>query len=111
MIKPKEDWKKTFYHSARWEHTKRIVMRRDGYKDKVAARYGKMIPAELVHHIIPLDEAPDLALDLHNLIAVSQATHNRLHNPDGSLSLLGKNLRRFAIYKYYQHKDFLKSET
>lgn len=96
--------KRSFYRSAAWLRIKKSVLRRDHYMDKVAARYGHMIQAELVHHIIPLAEDPELCLDPHNLISVSMATHNKLHNPDGSLSPLGENLRRLTIYKYYPDK-------
>ena len=69
-----------FYDSKKWIEKKRRIMRRDGYMCQVSKRYGKMIPAELVHHIFPLDEFPEYALEDWNLISVSWKVHNALHD-------------------------------
>ena len=69
-----------FYDSKKWIEKKRRIMRRDGYMCQVSKRYGKMIPAELVHHIFPLDEFPEYALCDWNLISVSWKVHNALHD-------------------------------
>lgn len=82
----------TFYNSARWRKHARAIMSRDGYRDQVEARYGRAVPAELVHHILPLQEYPEHAWTEWNLISISRATHNRLHLEDGSLSLQGWRL-------------------
>lgn len=69
-----------FYDSKKWKDKKNKIMRRDGYQCQVSKRYGRMVPAELVHHIFPLDEFPEYALSDWNLIAVSLKVHNRLHD-------------------------------
>ena len=69
-----------FYDSKKWIEKKRRILRRDGYMCQVSKRYGKMIPAELVHHIFPLDEFPEYALCDWNLISVSWKVHNALHD-------------------------------
>ena len=89
-----------FYHSAEWDRMKKRVLRRDGYMDVWLKRYGRMVPAEIVHHVFLLEERPDLRLDPHNLVSVSKATHNKLHNPDGSLSDDGIALQRLIAKKY-----------
>lgn len=48
--------------------------------DQVLKRYGKMREATMVHHIFPADEYPEYRLCDWNLISVSLATHNRLHD-------------------------------
>ena len=68
------------YDSLRWKRLARAVMRRDNYMCQLSKRYGKRIPAEVVHHIYPVDEYPELAYDTRNLIALSRAAHNRLHD-------------------------------
>jgi 5-methylcytosine-specific restriction endonuclease McrA len=69
-----------FYDSKKWLEKKSRIMRRDGYMCQISKRYGKMIPAELVHHIFPLDEFPEYALADWNLISVSWKLHNALHD-------------------------------
>lgn len=82
-----------FYMSKRWKQTRAAILRRDGYRDMVAARYTPFPPeATLVHHILPREDWPEYSFARWNLISVSMATHNRLHNPDGSLSEEGRKL-------------------
>ena len=55
-------------------------MRRDGYRCQISKRYGKAVPAEVVHHIYPVDEYPEYAYSPWNLISLSRQAHNRLHD-------------------------------
>ena len=55
-------------------------MRRDGYRCQISKRYGKAVPAEVVHHIYPVDEYPEYAYSPWNLISLSRRAHNRLHD-------------------------------
>ena len=68
------------YNSLKWKHTARVVMRRDGYMCQLSKRYGKAVPAEVVHHIFPVDEYPEYAYELWNLISLSRKMHNTLHD-------------------------------
>lgn len=68
------------YFSPRWKRLATAVMRRDGYKCQLSKRYGKAVPAEVVHHIYPVDEYPEYAYCAWNLISLSRAAHNRLHD-------------------------------
>lgn len=70
------------YKARRWERLRAQVMRRDGYRCQLSKRYGKAVPAELVHHIYPVDEFPEYAFEPWNLVAVSRAAHNKLHDRD-----------------------------
>lgn len=47
---------------------------------QLSKRYGKQVPAELVHHIYPVDEYPEYAYCLWNLISLSNVEHNKLHD-------------------------------
>ncbi len=48
--------------------------------DRFRAGYGiKPNRAVMVHHIIPVEERPDLALDLNNLRSLCSECHNREH--------------------------------
>lgn len=68
------------YNSNKWKRLARAVMRRDGYMCQLSKRYGKGVPAEVVHHIYPVDEYPEYAYEPWNLIALSRKMHNTLHD-------------------------------
>lgn len=53
-----------------------MVMRRDGYMCQLSKRYGRAVPAEVVHHIFPVNEYPEYAYEPWNLIALSRMLHN-----------------------------------
>lgn len=70
----------SFYLSAKWKKKRERVMKLYNYEDQEAKRYGKTITATLIHHIYPLDVYPELRLETWNLLPVSQATHNKMHD-------------------------------
>ena len=70
----------SFYKTARWKRMRAAILSRDGYRDQVAARYGKNVEANTVHHILPRESYPEYKLKSWNLISVSHETHNRLHD-------------------------------
>ncbi|MBR2664833.1 MAG: HNH endonuclease [Clostridia bacterium] len=78
-----------FYHTAAWKRARAAALRRDqgmcrDCMDRFLAGYGvKPRRAELVHHVIPLEERPDLALDLDNLLSLCSECHNRRHPEKG----------------------------
>ena len=79
------------YESARWKHLRAKALRRDGYLCQRAVRYGKRVPAEVVHHIYPVEEYPEYACCLWNLVSLSRAAHNALHQRStGALTEEGK---------------------
>ena len=74
-----------FYNSTDWDELREKVLKRDRGKcqfflgkwndeihfpDKI-----KIIDANTVHHIIPIKERPDLALDINNCISLSFEAH------------------------------------
>ena len=72
--------KNSFYDSAKWREKKGRILRRDGYQCQISKRFGRAVPAELVHHIFPLKEFPEYALENWNLISLSWKEHNKLHD-------------------------------
>ena len=86
------------YKARRWERLRAQVMRRDGYRCQLSKRFGKAVPADLVHHIYPVDEFPEYAFEPWNLVAVSRAAHNKLHDRDSDkLTAEGVALMRRTI--------------
>ena len=68
------------YNSVKWKRLAHAIMRRDNYMCQLSKRYGKRVPAEVVHHIYPADEYPEYAYCLWNLISLSRAAHNKVHD-------------------------------
>lgn len=69
-----------FYDSNKWREKKEHILRRDKYQCQISKRFGKMVSAQLVHHIFPLREFPKYAFANWNLISLSWKEHNRLHD-------------------------------
>ena len=74
-----------FYHSSEWDELREKVLERDKGKcqfflgnwndgihfpDKI-----KIVDADTVHHIIPIKQRPDLALDINNCISLCFEAH------------------------------------
>ena len=78
-----------FYHTAAWKRARAAALMRDNgmcqaCMDRLRAGYGiRPRRATMVHHIIPLEDRPDLALDLSNLRSLCAECHNREHPEKG----------------------------
>lgn len=102
-----------WYDSPKWQRLRKQILRRDNYQDQEAKRYGKIKPAEIVHHIFPKNEYPQYAYEPWNLISVSRATHNTFHDretdelTDKGVELLRRTCRKMnmPIPEKYQQKD------
>lgn len=83
-----------FIWSKKWRDKSHKILRRDNYLDQyVLKTEHRMIPADMVHHILPREDFPQYAMEDWNLIAVSKQTHNRiLHTIKGKLTRAGKAL-------------------
>lgn len=74
-----------FYHSTDWDIAREKVLVRDKYTcqfflgkwddGKHKPTKIKLLKADTVHHIIPIKERPDLALDIGNMISLSFEAH------------------------------------
>lgn len=72
-----------FDHSSsnrRWQALRARALKRDGYKCREAARYGRQVQAEVVHHIWPVEDYPEYAYCLWNLISLSASSHDAMHD-------------------------------
>ena len=52
---------------------------RAGYDEVIFFETGRLVPCDVVHHIEPIAERPDLRLSMSNLICVTAKTHRRIH--------------------------------
>lgn len=83
------------YDSKRWDRIKSLALRRDGYRCQLSKRYGRAVQAEVVHHIYPVEDYPEYAYCLWNLISLTRARHNELHDrKTNALTESGKSLMR-----------------
>ena len=91
------------YNTTKWEAKRQSILRRDAYQDQIKKRYGKLIQANIVHHVFPVNEFPEYAWQDWNLISVSLATHNELHDrntdelTEEGIELLRRIARREGI--------------
>ena len=71
----------SFYKTKAWAKTQQAVKARAGGCDEfLRATEGRMIPADTVHHITPVQDDPAASLALDNLILVSRRTHKYIHD-------------------------------
>lgn len=83
------------YKSPRWLRLRASVLRQAGYRCQFFKRYGRRVEAVHVHHIWPAEDYPEYAWCRWNLIALSQAAHNMMHDRStGKLTAEGEALRR-----------------
>lgn len=89
------------YKSKRWKHLREIILRRDGYMCQDSLRYGKHVPANTVHHVFPAEQFPEYQWQPWNLVSLSQAAHNEMHDRDtNELTSKGAELLRMTAIKY-----------
>ena len=74
---------KRHYDSARHRAWAEKVLRKDKYLCQRCLRYGKKVPANVAHHIKPIEFYPELALDVSNGEALCAACHNAEHPEKG----------------------------
>ena len=68
------------YKSKRWQQKRAVILKRDGYLCQWAKRSGRTEGADTVHHIFPVEDYPQYALCDWNLISLSSASHNLMHD-------------------------------
>ena len=67
-------------YGSRWERKREHILRRDKYRSKLSERYGKLVQADTVHHILPVEFFPEYKFTDWNLISITGADHNTLHD-------------------------------
>lgn len=83
------------YKTKRWKKLREYILKRDKYLCQDAIRYGKSVEATTVHHIFPASEYPELFYNPDNLISLSTAAHNAMHDrATNEISKKGKELQK-----------------
>lgn len=71
--------REAFYGTAAWRNVRKAALIRDHYW---CCRCRKR-PADTVHHLIHVEDAPEKAMDLDNLQSICRQCHNQLHPEKG----------------------------
>lgn len=81
------------YETTKWKKKREKILRRDKYQCQESKRYGRIVQADTVHHIFPVEEYPEYMYEDWNLISLSAAQHNAMHDRDThKLSAKGREL-------------------
>ena len=72
-----------FYEEKRWRQKRKQILRRDKYLCTNCKKYGRLKTAVVVHHILHLEDRPDLAYDDKNLTSLCIECHNKAHPEKG----------------------------
>lgn len=67
-----------FYGGARWTKLSQVVRKKHPIDLYIYYTKGEMVRADMVHHIIPYKERPDLAYVEDNLIPLSNSSHKEI---------------------------------
>ena len=78
------------YTAERWKRKRAAILRRDGYRCAWCKRYGRAVPAKIVHHLKEADEYPELAYTDSNLVSLCQACHNKAHPEKARAATAGR---------------------
>ena len=65
-----------FYNSAEWERVRQRVLNMDKIDVYLYMTQGKVVPADTVHHIVPLKSDWNRRLDISNLMSLHHDTHS-----------------------------------
>ena len=83
------------YKTSKWKRLRKAILARDGYMCQESKRYGRTVPADTVHHIVPAREDLSRFYDPSNLISLSNKEHNAMHDRlTDELTQKGWELRR-----------------
>lgn len=92
-------------NTSRWKRFRNFILARDRYRCQESLRYGISTPAEMVHHIFPVSEYPELEFVAWNVISLSNKKHNKMHdritNKITKLGKLWQRRRKKEFEKFY----------
>ena len=81
------------YRTDHWRRLRERILRRDGYRCRDAARYGKAVEATTVHHVFPREEFPEYQWEPWNLVSLAGDVHDQMHDRvTGTLTEKGAEL-------------------
>ena len=81
-----KSWAESFYKSGQWQRCREYIIKRDRYLCQECLAKGLTVPAEEVHHIIPIEPEniidPSITLNEENLISLCRECHRKRHGKE-----------------------------
>ncbi|MCC2249089.1 HNH endonuclease [Virgibacillus sp. AGTR] len=105
MATKKEQESKKFLNSAAWLKCRTLALKRDHYLCQRCFKRKKITPADMVHHIKPRDEYPELSLTLDNLISLCNACHNKEHPEKGGGQRKSAKKRKINVVEFGANEE------
>ena len=68
---------KGFYHKPAWRRLRLLALQRDHYLCQECLKHHRFTAATEVHHVLELEEHPELGLDLDNLVSLCWSCHEQ----------------------------------
>lgn len=68
-----------FYQSKEWERCRDAVSSHQFNLDLIEWSRGRIVQAELYHHVMEIRDSKEDMLDIYNIIGMTQANHNKVH--------------------------------
>lgn len=69
-----------FHHTKGWRRIRETALRKAGYQCVMSKRYGKNVQAQMVHHALPVEDYPQYAMALWNLVPMTNEWHGKMHD-------------------------------
>ena len=85
-----------FYHSRAWRRLRLLALQRDHYLCQECLRQKRFTRATEVHHLKPIVDRPDLALDLDNLESLCWDCHEKT-KPRGKPTVVPHGVRVIKV--------------
>ncbi|MED1786498.1 HNH endonuclease signature motif containing protein [Brevibacillus laterosporus] len=98
---------KPFYNSVAWKKCRAFVLLRDNCLCQQCLKKKKLTQANTVHHIVALEEAPDLALDPDNLESICPSCHNKEHPEKGSRKTRKSKKKQIRVIKSMTNEEVI----
>ena len=68
------------YEGGRWKAARTRALRRDKWRCRNCARYGKRVEATHVHHVWPVEDYPEFAWCGWNHLSLCLGCHDAMHD-------------------------------
>ena len=74
-----DDKEQAFYKTTGWKQARKAALARDNYLCQDCLKMGYVVPAQTVHHIIPIKIMWQLRLIIDNMICLCESCHQQRH--------------------------------
>lgn len=74
-----DDKEQAFYKTTGWKQARKAALGRDNYLCQDCMKLGYVVPAQTVHHIIPIKVMWQLRLIIDNMICLCESCHQQRH--------------------------------